>query len=32
MSLLSHSFVYKTRMKRVIEYRKKRVPVLTEPF
>ena len=29
MSLLSHPFVYKTRMKRVIGYRKKRAPVLT---
>ena len=25
MSLLSHSFVYKTPMKRVIEYRKKKI-------
>ena len=28
MSLLSHPLVYKTRMKRVIEYRKKRARCL----
>ena len=30
MSLLSHSFVYKTRMKRVIGYRKKTRPCLNK--